>query len=147
IPQLDQEISGPKFVYAHIMLPHEPFIFDQDGNINNAINLHNWDYYLGGYIFATQKLQELVESILAQADPNNPPIIILQSDHGARNLPTGNPDSILLQNYPESYRYCIMNAMYLPGYDTSELPDDFIPTNTFPLIMNFYFGFEIPLVK
>ena len=40
-----------------------------------------------------------------------------------------------------------MNAMYLPGYDTSELPDDFIPTNTFPLIMNFYFGFEIPLVK
>ena len=138
-------IPSPRFVYAHIMLPHMPFIFDENGRRNDDARL--WDYhsYLGNYIFATTKLTELVERLLGSADPGSEPIIVLQSDHGARNIAYRGSQSGVLEDYPPEYSYYILNAMFLPGVDYSLLPEDLDPINTFPLILNSYFGYDIPL--
>ncbi len=87
----------------------------------------------------------MIENIFSQADPKRPPIIILQSDHGARNqIYNGNEDA-LLEDFPEEYKTWILYTLYIPGYDTSSLPQDINPINTFPIIFNYLFDANVPL--
>ncbi|MCR5566938.1 MAG: hypothetical protein K6F61_08795 [Clostridiales bacterium] len=72
-----------RFFISHLLLPHQPFIFDRDGNIIKNVNT-NWKdkkYYLDQFIYATKVMEELIDCILKH-DPDS--IIILQSDHSAR---------------------------------------------------------------
>jgi ABC-type multidrug transport system fused ATPase/permease subunit len=137
IPNLS-DISSPKMVVAHILFPHVPFIVDKNGNVLDPKDQYNWNFYLGQHMYATKQAQELVTRILANADPNNPPVIILQSDHGARNNKLPTQDSIILDNYSLSYSHDILFAMYLPGYDISQLPTTLDPINTFVIVLNHY---------
>jgi hypothetical protein len=139
------EIPSPKFVYAHIMLPHEPFVFRQDGAINEPECHFDWGCYYGNYVYSMSLLEGLVDELLEEADPENPPIIALQSDHGARNIPYMEGDTGTLPNYPQEYAYSILNAIYLPGGDYSDLRDDTAPIDTFPLIFNRFFGYQLPI--
>jgi hypothetical protein len=141
------EVPTPKFVYIHLMLPHMPFMFDANGNNVDPKFYANWNYYLGNYIFATHIAEKMVTNILSTATPDRPPVIILQSDHGARNLVTGDPNSVGLQNYPEEYKKHILFALYIPGYDFSDFSQDVDPINTFPIILNYCFNAKIPIVK
>ena len=134
--------SSPRFIYTHLLLPHEPFIFDKNGNLLPPQDFYDWHYYQGQYQYTTRVAEQLVTKILAQADPSNPPVIILQSDEGARNLQSRTSSHIVingvLQNYPTDYYSLILNAMYLPGMDTSSLPPDLAPIQTFALVLNHY---------
>ena len=120
-------------------------VFDESGHANDTKYIYNWDYYLGSYVFATKKTQELIDKLLLSSDPGNHPIIIIQSDHGARNMAAEDPDSVILPDYPDDYKYYILNALLLPGSDYSQLKDDLAPINTFPLVLNMYFGEHLPL--
>ncbi|MBI5825667.1 MAG: hypothetical protein HZB18_16690 [Chloroflexi bacterium] len=137
-----KEVSSPKFIYVHLLLPHLPFMFDENGNVIDVKYHGNWNYYLGTYNYSLEVAKKIVENILANADPDRPPVIILQSDHGARNIYYG---SAMLSNYPEEYKTQIVFALRLPGYDTSTLPQDINPINTFPIIFNYLFDDNIPL--
>lgn len=139
------EVPTPKLVYVHVLLPHMPFIFDANGNMVDAKYHQNWNYYLGHYIYSTKLIRDVVNRLQENADPKRPPIIILQSDHGARNKKTGHPDSVNFPDFPEELKHDIMVAMNIPGYDYSKLPSDFKPDNTFPLLFNYLFGADIPL--
>ena len=139
------EIPSPKFVYVHLILPHVPFMFAENGDPINPAFYYNWDYYLGNYKYAIQIAERMINNILSNTDPNLPPVIIIQSDHGARNILNAVSGSKTLENFPEEYKYHIMNIMYLPGFDTSQLPQDIKPINTFPIIFNHLFNANIPL--
>jgi hypothetical protein len=141
------EIPSPKFVHAHLLLPHYPFMFSENGTINDPIYYYNWNHYLDNYKFSINLAEKMVNDILENADPNHPPIIILQSDHGARNILVAARNGVQLENFPEEYKTDILNALYLPGYDTSQLPQDMNPINTFPIIFNHYFNADLPLAK
>jgi len=108
-------------------------------------NYYNWDYYIDSYKFEITKVTELINTLIAQADPANPPIIVLQSDHGFRNIDSGHASSKIFANYPEEYKYEIINALLLPGYDTSQLPDNLNPIDPFIIILDHYFNENIPL--
>lgn len=144
IAKLD-EVQSPKFVYVHLLLPHVPFMFDANGNVIDQQYRNNWNYYLGNYIFTTKIAEKIVNNLMAQADPKRPPIIILQSDHGARNQIIHDNESTLLKNFPEEYKTSILFALYMPGYDISTIPQDVNPINTFPIIFNHLFDANIPL--
>ena len=139
------EISGPKFVYVHLLLPHNPFMFDKSGNPVDPQFYFNWNYYLGNYQYAMTIAKRTISNILSQYDSTDQPIIILQSDHGARNLNAQTKGAVTLSNYPDEDQFDIMNALYLPGYDYSQLTQDIKPINTFPIILDHYFGENIPL--
>jgi hypothetical protein len=141
------EVPSPKFVYVHLMLPHVPFIFNQDGSIKDSDQSTNWNHYLDNYIYAIRVAEIMIDNILRNADLNNPPIIILQSDHGARNLLPKRRGSIVLPNYPEEFKTLILYALSIPGYDYSTLPQDINPINTFPIVFNYLFEAQIPLMK
>lgn len=135
-----QDVS-PKFVYAHLILPHLPFQFNEDGSQVDPIHQLNWDYYEGNYNFSLLVARQMIENILADADPQNPPIIILQSDHGARNGEYENQ----MENYPQEYKSLIINAMLIPSCPDAPLTPDVMPINTFPIVLNCAFDAHIPV--
>lgn len=137
------ELAGPKFVFAHFICPHEPFVFGPNGEYVAPANWFNYDdkqCYLGQYIFISAEIEKVIDVLIDESEI--PPIIILQSDHGTRS------------NDPKIYHYPvgendwqkILNAMYLPGMDTEMLYDDIPPVNTFRLIFNHYFDADYPLL-
>jgi hypothetical protein len=135
------ELEGPKFIFAHLMCPHSPFVFGPNGEYIAPINRLNYrdrQYYLGQYIFISAEMEKLADALLEKSE--NPPIIIIQSDHGIRpHLP-----GIAIE--PEEW-HRILNVMYLPGMDYSEISDSISPVNTFRLIFNHYFGADYPLLE
>lgn len=142
----DNKIPSPKSVYVHLLLPHAPFMFGQNGEIRDSQYFTNWNYYLDNYIFSIRIAEAMIDRILSETDPGNPPVIIIQSDHGARNHLTHREGSAVLPDYPEEFKTLILYALLLPGYDYSNLPQDINPINTFPIVFNYLFDTNIPLV-
>ncbi len=119
------EMEGPKFVFAHIMAPHVPFVVGPDGEHVEAEHFYNYDdeeFYLGQYIYITQEITGIIDNLLDQSATE--PVIILQSDHGPR--------------WVEGWEK-ILNAFYLPENDHELLCDSISPVDTFRLIFNHYF--------
>ncbi len=134
------DLDGPKFIYAHIMTPHPPYLFREDGTIET-----NSDYYrekLGqpvtqelfveGYkrqvIFIEGQLLEVAKKIIDRS--KNPPIIIIQGDHGIDG----------------SNRMDILNAYYVPEDVAVNLYATITPVNTFRIIFNSLFGTDYALL-
>ncbi len=139
---LPKSVKSPKFVYTHFLMPHDPYIFDQNGNLLPPEDNYDNHFYLGQYEYTAKLAEDLISQLLAQADPSNPPVIIVQSDEGARNIQRRDRNNIvlggILENYPIDNAYYILNAMYLPGYDTTQLPDNLPPIDTFVVVLNHY---------
>ncbi len=140
------DIPSPKFVYSHLLLPHKPFMFSQYGTLLEPSQYQNYQNYLGQYIFTLKIIKDSIKSIQSSSDPENPPVIILQSDHGARNLKEGGKGGEgPLINYPDKHHTSILYAVYAPMCPDMPLKDGIDPINTFPVIFNCLFDMDIPL--
>ncbi len=135
-------VEGPKFIFAHFICPHPPFVFGPRGEFVSSANYGNFNdkqFYRGQYIFITREIERLVDALLQESVRE--PIIILQSDHGIRPHYTG------IEEIGKDEWCKILNAMYLPGLDKTVLYDSISPVNTFRLIFNHYFGADYPLLE
>jgi hypothetical protein len=140
-----KSVRGPKFVFGHILLPHEPFIFDRNGNyvdedVRKSRTRHQ--NYLEQLRFANKKITELV-NVLRSGPPSSQPIIILQSDEGAFDPFTSSvgvgPDTL-------ERKFGILNAYYFPGVQNPALYPSITPVNSFRVVFNTYFGTRLPLL-
>jgi hypothetical protein len=147
-------IQGPKFVFAHIMAPHPPYLFGSDGgpalhdivhpDVGTADYAEKISQYRQGYLdqllYVNKKVLDMIDSI--QSSSKTLPIIIIQGDHG--------PD--VFMDFKKASdaclyeRYSILNAYFLPGQDPASIPPDMEPVNTFRLVFNRYFGTDLPLL-
>lgn len=134
------EVPSPKFVFAHFVSPHLPFVFNRKGGMVDPAHEDDWEdkkYYLDQYIFMSSQIHKIAAELI-EKNKNNPPIIIIQSDHGIRKnyLWEGKIKSI---SYiaTDMWKY-IFNAYYLPGY-TGTIPEDITPIDTFRLVLGNYF--------
>jgi hypothetical protein len=151
------DMTSPTFVFAHILSPHPPFIFDAygdsiypdrafsltDGNSTNT-EVERRDYienYRQQLIYITQEIEMTIERILDNSDI--PPIIILQSDHGPGS--ELNWESLEDTNLDE--RMSILNAFYFPDQNYEQLYPSITPVNTFRVVLNKVLGFDIPLIE
>ena len=137
------EVAGPKFVFAHVPSPHWPFLFDAEGNSISLENLNREQLkagYLAQLIYLNGRITQIVEAILR--DSSQPPIIIIQSDHGpAFEVGMENPSVDLYQE-----RMRILNAYYLPEEAQAMLYSDITPVNSFRILFNYLFATELPLL-
>ena len=134
-------LKGPKFVFAHIMCPHEPFVFGPNGEKVKKEYRNDWKnkkVYLGQYIFVTKEVKKLVDVILQKS--NSPPIIIIQSDHGPRSRKKRGV-------YFGDEWQRIFNAYYLPNKGKEILYDSISPVNTFRIIFNHYLNTHYTLLE
>jgi len=148
------EIKGLKFVFAHIISPHPPYLFDRDGNPvpggAEDIGIFRWkrtDDYVNQLIFINKKTMALIDEILSKSD--RPPVIIIQADHGSAatfdyKVEGGVWDHPTEDMYNE--RMSILNIYHLPEGGNSMLYDSITPVNTFRLIFNYYFNTDYELL-
>lgn len=145
MPKLKERISKPLFAYSHMSLPHDPYVFDKNGNevIFDSKNAEDErEFYLEQLKFTNKKTIEFIDSIIN--DKEYSPIIILQSDHGERiGVNWENPtNEMILQSFNN------FNAYYMPGIEQeSILYDDITPVNTFRVVFNAYFDQELELLE
>jgi hypothetical protein len=148
------EIPGPKFVFAHILLPHPPFVFGPEGEelvqrhgyelADGSDFLGTYDEYIEGYRGQVSYLNSSLEEIIPRLIGGSPvdPIIILQGDHGpGAGLDWRSPTAEGL-----SERFRILNAIRLPGAAPELLYPAMSPVNTFRVILNQYFGTSLGLL-
>jgi len=151
------QIDSPTFVFAHIVAPHPPFVFElsgepiyprrkfvlDDGSHYTAIAGRS--AYVEGYrdqlTFITAKLQVTIDEILSRSP--EPPIIILQADHGPRSTLEGN--DIKHSNLSEPMS--ILNAYYFPDQSYDDLYQDITPVNTFRVVFDRYFGADYEMLE
>jgi hypothetical protein len=145
-------IDGPKFVFAHIICPHWPYVFDAAGKPIEAMDFwsrslpENRRMWLDQISFVNAKVEALVDRLLSES--SNPPIIILQGDHGMPFNSTwvdrDSPD--VTAQYAQDATG-ILNAYYLPQGGAKALYESITPVNTFRAIFNSYFGTDLPLLE
>jgi len=140
------DAASPKFVFAHVLLPHDPYLFRRDGQPLTSyekLSKSEKEKYLDQLIFTTKKIEILVEALLSKS--KRTPIIILQSDEGpyideAEDTKSLNPAAI-------RKRTGILNAYYLPGAKINQLSLTITPVNSFRVVCNEYFGTKYKLLE
>ena len=91
--------------------------------------------------FINKRVIDSIDAILSRS--TNPPVIILQGDHG----PSAMLDYNSLENTNLKERMSILNAYYFPPNFPKELYDTISPVNTFRIIFNHYFGTNFKLLN
>ena len=149
---------SPTFTLAHIFCPHPPFLFGENGDDVSAdyrkFSIVGGDResghfrdpahfargYRGQVAFITERIEETIKQILARSP--EPPIIILQSDHGSE-LKLDRTD---VHNTDLHERMSILSAYYFPGKKYNGLHDGISPVNSFRVVLNSFFGAKLPLL-
>ena len=140
-------IQGPKFVFAHIMCPHSPYVFDADGRPVDPVD--GWhdpnksEKYLDQITFVNKKVELVIDQILSSS--TTPPIIILQGDHGPRFVQSEDRDDPTAATAQDAHM--ILNAVYLPDGGAGLMYESVSPVNTFRIVFNYYFGAHLPLLN
>ncbi len=125
------KLPSPKFVFVHIIAPHEPYGLDEYGNDINPDQVDHLDGYTNQARFISTAILPQLQKLIDGSD--NPPVIVLQGDHGL----LGSDPSDLMK---------ILNAYYLPGH-AGRLYPSITPVNSFRLVLNSYFGTDFPLLE
>jgi len=151
-------IEEPTFTYVHLAAPHPPFVFGAGGeeivqDTQFSLADSTWklfsdrteeDYirlYRDQIAYTDERILEAILSIIEKSE--EPPVIILQSDHGpGAFLKWEDPTELAIRE-----RMSILNAYYLPEVDSDVLYDTITPVNTFRVVFNEYFNQNYPLLE
>lgn len=146
------EIEGPKFVLAHMIVPHTPFVFDRTGAMPEvatvefnpqgevALSSEGKQLFLDQLIYLNEALKEILVKIIQKSETR--PVIILQGDHGP--MPEGEwaPTARFLAEAAP-----ILNAFYLPPEAQKHLYPSISSVNTFRFLFDHVFGAEFGLLE
>jgi hypothetical protein len=133
--------NNPKFVYAHLEMPHFPYFYDSTGKAypdelvfgkDIITNKERFKNYIG---YTNLQVMTLLDSVFMRN--NSRDIIIIQSDHGLNDLDVKRRDDAF-RNY---------TAFYFPDRDYGQMKNGLSNVNTFRIIFNKYFGQQLPLLK
>jgi hypothetical protein len=136
-------------VFAHILLPHPPYIYDRDGRYidpDEAATLSTPDAWERQLVYTNDRIKAFLERLLDVPEAERP-IVILQADEGPWT------DRYAADKYGFDWatasaqeleiKFGIMNAWYVPGQDLG-LDPTMTAINTFPTLFSRYFGLYHP---
>jgi hypothetical protein len=138
-----QKTAAPKFVYTHLVMPHPPYYFNRDSKKLPDESLYD-DFklekksYLEYLMYSNKKLLELIDYIKTNAE--QPPVIILMSDHGFRQFEVG-------EKVDNKYHFMNLNVVLFPNKNYSGFYDGMSNVNQFRVILNSQFAQKLPLLK
>ena len=145
---------GPTFAFAHILVPHPPYVFDVDGTLPTAEEREArpaTEEYVRQLRWANQRVLAAIDKLL-DVPAGEEPVIILQADEGPfpSRFASDEHGFTWLEATPEELqqKFGILNAYHLPGVDPTDLGfyDRISPVNAFRIVFNAYFGTDLPLL-
>jgi hypothetical protein len=155
LASLGGKTAKPRFVFAHLLAPHPPFVFDENGNFvrqkgsygfwdGSDFNIYAGDdaYYAKGYAaqatYLNRRLLGILDKVLGAPGPR--PIIVIQGDHGSKK----GLDQNSLEKTDLKEVFPILNAYLVPDAVKKRLPPDITPVNTFRILYSELFGLDLP---
>lgn len=129
------KMEGPKFVFAHILTTHYPFVypdksFDQDPVVSQFGSRTRG--YHDSLVYSDKMMTPIIETILNSS--KTPPVIIITGDHGPSiKLEAENA----VQN---------IDAIFLGGQKTDLLYPTITPVNIFRVVFDTVFNEDYPLL-
>jgi hypothetical protein len=131
--------SKPKFVLTHLRLPHDPFVYDENGNSVENKNGNDKSAYLSQLKFSETKILEIIDAIQSHSPYA---VIILISDHGYRSeINWENPKKI-----DHMRGFNTITSFYFPmSYD--EIPSEISGVNIFRIFFNSYFNADFKILE
>lgn len=126
------ETPGPKFVFAHFMVPHTPFIFDPDGSFQYRIS--SIEGYRSNVEFIDNRLPSTLKTIIEKSE--TPPVIIVMGDHGPSTRKT----------ITKEMRMAILSAYLVNDSAKGQFYPSITPVNALRVILNEHFGGDYPLL-
>ena len=150
----------PTFTFAHVLLPHEPYLFEADGSpVTEEEDARRplGRKFVDQVRFANAKLLEALDVLLG-VPAEERPIVLIQADEGPH--PPGylrNQVDYAWAEAPDDHlrqKFRILNAYHLPGItdldpsQPAELPvySTITPVNSFRVVFNEFFGTELALL-
>jgi hypothetical protein len=137
-------IEGPKLVFAHVLIPHTPFVFGPNGEYKRQAGAFTLEgsqremtfeeraeAYTDQVRYVNTRIENAVRAILEESD--QPPVIIIQGDHGLDG--------------PLESQMAILNAYYLPNGGKDLLYETITPVNSFRIVFDQYFGGEYGVIE
>jgi hypothetical protein len=155
LKRIEAEEPSPKFVYADIIIPHEPYVFNANGDYpSRDQRLHRTvsEAAIQQIQYTNGQIRQIVTDLLSGPEDKRP-IVVIQSDEGPApprfeadknhfDWSTATPEELEI-------KYGILNALYLPGDAPPGAPAPYQTItgwNTFQLIFDRYFGELYPLL-
>ena len=149
--------QGPKLVFAHIVAPHAPHLFKEDGTPfdppmrpagpGQACRMEGAerDIFIDGHTsyvrYLNKRLKQALRRIVDNATRDF--VIIVQSDHGPQTwCQRGNIlDPLFIRD-----RLAILTAIYIPDQRYENLYQSMTPVNIYRTLFNTVFGAEFDLL-
>jgi hypothetical protein len=140
--------DGPKFVFAHIVSPHPPYVFDRNGelppdsrmsDLSDIEERNIWDSprFAPQLEYVNRLILGLVNRI--RAESRRPPVIIIHGDHGTYRF--GGPG---LGSEPTdrlvAERMSILFAVLAPSEIATQFHERITPVNAFRALFRGLFG-------
>lgn len=143
---------GPKYVFAHLLMPHAPYVFDADGSFMDRAEVREHgerESYRRQLTYTNQRLLRIIDRIVAESPDA---VILLAADEGPfppryhRSEATFDWRTASQDEIEE--KFGILLAMRVPGADLSAagFHDAITPVNAFRVIFNARFGADLPLL-
>lgn len=152
------DLGSPKFVHAHFGLPHDPYSFEPDGSYvtpEEAEARTVEQGFANNVEFANASVLQLVDALLA-ADPENPPIIIIQADEGPYpdRFAAAQTEFDWIEEATDEElheKFSILSTFFLPGLpgeraEEAGLYPSISLVNEFRVIFNHYLGTDYELL-
>ena len=138
-------VTGPKFVFAHIVKPHPPATFDRHGNrVDGVAESYAFgddhdpsvpNAYIGQLIYINALVLSMIDDILRNAD--HEPIIVIASDHGSGGYADPAP----------GFWNATLAAFHLPNGGNDGMYPSISSVNHFRYILDFYFNLGLGLLE
>lgn len=153
--------AGGKFIFAHVLVPHDPYYFNADGSISATPDGNNLgkpvkQKYLGQVQYINNQMKTLISKIKKNTD--NKAVILIQSDEGPYpiQLNDENFDSVAAGDELDStdmtswsdqnlkMKYGVLAAYDIPAAKLSEVNANANSVNVFRVVFNTYFNAKMP---
>ncbi len=153
--------AGGRFTFAHFLVPHEPFYFNADGSLNTDTGADNEgasakQKYLNQVKYINGQMKEILSKIKAKSQGKA--VVVLQADEGPYPFQLNNEvydeASIMgevqagdMRNWSGAdlrMKYGNLAAYHIPAANLEQDPAGADTVNVFRLILNSYFGYQLP---
>lgn len=142
------ETPSPKFVFAHFLFPHDPYVLDENCQPYKSRYTDEQVVYLNQLKCANQKIAEVVDFILEHNETD--PIIIVQSDEGPYPKEFRENKQLDWSKAPTDQlrqKAMILNAYHFPDGNYERLYQSISPVNSLRLIFDQYLGTDLGLLE